>query len=482
MKKLFITSFVLIAFYSLINNCEAQWLSDVRLTNGAANSVKAFNDGCSIAASGNFLHVVWYDYRDESNPEIYYKRSMDGGVTWGADTRLTNDPSGSANPSVSVSGSVVHVVWYDARTGNNKIFYKRSADNGSSWGQDMQLSNGNLTESAYPSISVSGSSVHIVWQDNRDGNWEIYYKHSSDGGISWGTDTRLTNNSSNSLYPSVSVSGLAVNVIWQDDRDGNEEIYYKRSTDGGNSWDSDTRLTVDAAESHYPSVYTAGSVVHVVWQDIRIGGWEIYYKHSNDGGITWGADTRLTFDPSNSFWPSVAAAGNMVHVVWSDVRDGNWEIYYKVSLNGGITWGTDTRLTNNISNSYYPSISISGQALNIVWQDDRDGNFAIYYKHNNPLGIISSNSVIPENFSLSQNYPNPFNPSTNINIAVPKSGIVKLTIYDASGKQVELLVNQQLDAGTYKVDWNASNYPSGVYFYKMASGDFASVKKMILVK
>jgi hypothetical protein len=74
--------------------------------------------------AGNNLHVAWYDYRD-GNEEIYYKRSIDGGDTWGADTRLTNAAGGSYNPSVAVYGNNVHVAWQDDRDGNYEIYYKK---------------------------------------------------------------------------------------------------------------------------------------------------------------------------------------------------------------------------------------------------------------------------------------------------------------------------------------------------------------------
>ncbi len=187
--------------------------------------------------------------------EIYYKRSTDGGLSWGTDTRLTNNSTGSYMPSVSASGSTVHVVWFDERDGNIEIYYKRSTDGGLSWGTDIRLTY-NSAVSFYPSVSVLGSTVHVVWFDSRDGNYEIYYKRSTDGGLSWGTDIRLTNNSAGSYVPSFSVSGSAVHVVWYDDRDGNNEIYYKCSTDGGLSWGTDIRLTNNTAASCEPFFFS----------------------------------------------------------------------------------------------------------------------------------------------------------------------------------------------------------------------------------
>ena len=92
------------------------------------------------------------------------------------------------------------------------------------------------------------------------------------------------------------------------------------------------------------------------------------------------------------------------------------------------------------------------------------------------------NNSDPINFYLHQNYPNPFNPTTNIKFDLPKTGFVKLTIYDALGREVATLVNSEMKAGSYNADWPASPYASGIYFYKLEAGDFVQTKKMVLVK
>src|SRR6185295_5049652 len=159
-------------------------------------------------------------------------------------------------------------------------------------------------------------------------------KHSTNGGLNWSADLRLTNNPSESFSPNTWASGSVVHVVWYDTRDGNAEIYYKRSPDGGLSWGPDTRLTNNAAGSYHTSVAASCSDVNVVWYDERDGNREIYYKHSTDTGLSWGADTRLTNNSSESSHPSVAVSGQVVHVVWEDIRDGNWELYYKRNPSG----------------------------------------------------------------------------------------------------------------------------------------------------
>lgn len=99
-----------------------------------------------------------------------------------------------------------------------------------------------------------------------------------------------------------------------------------------------------------------------------------------------------------------------------------------------------------------------------------------------PNGIDPVSAELPSRYSLSQNYPNPFNPVTKINFALPVSGNVTLKIYDVLGREVAVLVNENVKAGIYSVDWNAAGIPSGVYFYKLESGEFSEVKKMMVIK
>jgi hypothetical protein len=482
----------LVILFSLSDcNLFAQWQTDVRLTNFDNSSYTSYNNAWNVASSGNIVHAVWYDSRVSSiNYEIYYKRSTDAGLSWGADIRLTNNAGDSHLPSVSVSGSVVHVAWQDKRDGNFEIYYKRSTDAGLSWEADTRLTNA-IYDSWHPSVSVSGSDVHIAWQDRREVNDEIYYIRSTDGGVSWGSDTRLTDNSAISAIPSVTVSGQNVHVVWDDIRDGNAEIYYKRSTDGGVSWGSDIRLTNNSASSTNASVTVSGSIVHVTWQDRRFE-WDIFYKRSTDGGVSWEADSRLTNNSADSWYPSVSVSGSVVHIVWQDRRDGNDEIYYKRSTDDGVSWETDIRLTVFVSGAgaWNPSVSVSGSVIHVVWNDYRIGS-EIWYKRNptgNPVGIVSLNSEVPEKFSLSQNYPNPFNPVTKLEFGIPASrgesklGYVSLKIYDVRGREVSELVSEQLSPGLYEVEFNGSNYTSGVYFYKLISGKFIETKKMILAK
>jgi hypothetical protein len=435
------------------------------------------------------VHAVWFDNRD-GNYEIYYKRSSDQGITWGADTRLTNSAQESRYPSISAEGQFVHLVWRDARDGNPEIYYKQSNDFGITWGADMRLTN-EIGNSLLPSMAVSDPFVHIVWYDDISGNFEIYYKRSTDNGITWEQAVRLTNDPFYSIQPSITASGSDVHVVWHDNRAGESEIYYKRSTDGGITWEDDVRLTNGSGESRYACISESATALHLVWSDEHPGRWKVYYKRSTDRGESWSEDTLLNNVYGLSEFSSIASSGLLVHVIWFDSRNGNWEIYYKRSFDEGITWQDDTRLTNSPGVSWFPSIAASGNVVHAIWSDLRDMNYEIYYKRDstgNFVGVIQTNTAeTPRVYNLYQNYPNPFNPSTKIRFDViagnnGHSSAIRLIIYDVMGREIETLINGTMNPGTYEIQWNASKYSSGVYFYELSAGDYSSIKKLVLLK
>jgi transglutaminase-like putative cysteine protease len=108
-------------------------------------------------------------------------------------------------------------------------------------------------------------------------------------------------------------------------------------------------------------------------------------------------------------------------------------------------------------------------------QIDNDGTFKYSYS-------VEVSIEAPKTFSLEQNYPNPFNPSTTIQYQLPTSQFVTLKIYDMLGKEVVTLLSEQKDTGNYFEIWDASKYPSGIYFCRLQAGNFSAMKKFVLLK
>jgi len=429
-------------FLSSPSALHSQWEPDVRLTFDNSSSYTSISNArCISAVDGGLLHVIWWEARD-GNYEIYYKRSTDAGQSWSPDARLTYALYDSDWPSVGAWGSWVHVVWQDCRDGDKAIYYKRSSDAGIGWGSDRRLSD--VPDSAWnPSVSVAGLLVHVVWESSRSGDDEIYYKRSSDAGLTWSPDLRLTVDTCDAGFPSVFAADTLVHVVWWNQiGPTNSEIFYKRSTDAGLSWSADQRLTADSGFSITACVAASGPLVHVVWRDSRDGNEEIYYKRSTDYGVSWGPDVRLTFDSNFSWNPSLAVSGPLVHLAWHDY--GAWRIRYKRSTDRGLSWEPDTQLTI-AGHSRYPSVSACEGAVHAVWFDSRDGNSEIYYKRN-PTG----NSGVEENVVLSpvsrlqlSISPNPFTSFTT----VPGHSSERFTLYDISGRRVGVYRGDRIGEG-----------------------------------
>lgn len=305
--------------------------------------------------------------------------------------------------------------------------------------------------------------------------------------MNWDQEINISGNNFTACYsPSVSASGPFVHVVWQDWGDG-MELYYTRSLNKGASWEDVIRLTADTGYSDLPCVISSGSYVHVVWSENRNDPYsiEIYYKRSTDAGATWEPDYLLADTYYNAIAPSVTCNGPNVHLVWNEVLASISELYHKFSTDHGVNWGIDNRLTKPLLDAGPPSIAISGEKLHVVWSDKSAGNTEIYYLHNpngNAIGIQNIGTEVPGEYSLFQNYPNPFNPATKIKFGIPDPGFVTLKLFDILGQETAILLSKHLLPGTYEISWDGSNFAGGIYFYRMQAGEFTTTKKMILLK
>lgn len=160
------------------------------------------------------------------------------------------------------------------------------------------------------------------------------------------------------------------------------------------------------------------------------------------------------------------------------------------TTNGGLSWAADPYFNGLTTRDIISVTGVDSLTANSITRNNSgstdiagsDSTFFTAVSSEPFIGIEPISNFIAEVFSLRQNYPNPFNPATNIQITIPKLSYATLTIFDASGKEVEVLVNGELKAGAYQINWNASGNPSGIYFYRLVTADFTETKKMVLVK
>lgn len=195
-------------------------------------------------------------------------------------------------------------------------------------------------------------------------------------------------------------------------------------------------------------------VYDVVTPDSGMNGFntrDIYYQFSNDEGTSWSEPIRVTETPMiDEGFPSASSwnPANELHIVYmKDPGDG------PTSFNGS-------------SPTAPPSL-----------------NQQIYRKITEANVSVGNNSELVKDFQLYQNFPNPFNPVTTIKFSIPVSSNVTLKVFDATGREVRSLINNEVvNAGTNEVSFNATNLPSGIYFYTIQANDFIESKKMILIK
>jgi hypothetical protein len=303
------------------------------------------------------IYITWYDNRDGAY-DIYFTRSTNGYNFLVDEVRLDTDVAGgaySAHPQLVIdTAGGVYVAWEDSRDGGNDVYFNRSLDSGDAWlAEDIRLDGGDPggeSDAFAVALTVDRDAqqpaVHVAWHDDRNGGKDIFYNRSADSGATWQTEaTRMDTDvegGNDSFYPSVYASNGRVMVAWHDDRDVGFDILMRRSQDGGAIFDDEIRMDTDvtgSAHSLGPKLVGVGPNVAGVWTDYRqpvdvaVGHPDIYYRVTNDGGLSWSeSDGRVDDDPQAtaiSDEPQVAMAGPSVYVLWVDYRSGNADLWFR---------------------------------------------------------------------------------------------------------------------------------------------------------
>jgi sugar lactone lactonase YvrE len=190
-------------------------------------------------------------------------------------------------------------------------------------------------------------------------------------------------------------------------------------------------------------------------------------------GVNW-----TVYDTSNSGLPN-----DWVNAIAIDNSGNKWIGTYGGGL---VKFDGENWTVYNTSNSGLPSNFVWAIVIDNAgnkWIGTYDGGLAVYSEGGVILDVKGENRVeIPTKFALYQNYPNPLNPATKIKYTVPEESFVKISIHDVLGKEIATLVNERKLAGSYELEFNASNLTSGVYFYTMKAGNFIETRKMVLIK
>jgi hypothetical protein len=268
------------------------------------------------------------------------------------------------------------------------------------------------------------------------------------------------------------IPGISVSRIYMFNKDIGFSLGTNmwKTTNGGVNWFTITGET-------YSSIQLVDSLT----------GWKAYagIKKTTDGGLNWISQQLPNL--SHSWWASYNFAFNR-DTVWLGGDSPYPYIHnplYKTT-NGGLNWGYQIPDSNNIDTLIYRYIQFIDR--NIGWAYDGYWNSGIHTKKGGNdttfyTNIKEQTTNIAEKYKLFQNYPNPFNPSTNIKYQITNSKYIAIIIYDINGKEIMTLINKKQNAGTYEIEFTASNLTSGVYFYTLfVDGNRVDTKKAILIK
>ena len=463
--------------------------------------------------------LAFTDTRASSSINPYaYRISPTGQFLWGANGIALTDSINvyQANPKVIVTSDGNFVIPWQY---NNKIGMVKLNKAGTKlWGSTPLMVIGNTSTNEkfnYPiGVKSDNGSIILYWIGYTGSfispaNFRTYtQKYSSSGAILWGNpqDTIWSLGSAQGTYqPTIYSDGNNGAIyVWQSYVNGPTNCYVQRKNsagqiqfpvNGSSVGVVNTMLRFAPSATYIPSTQET----FVFWQQKNslqslIG---LYgQKFNATGDKQWG-DTGNAFKPLD---------GNSFAYMTSFSRDTSVMTYYtelitsgatglirafKINRNGGLLWGGSILTPGSATSTKSRlSVGINSNKMSILaFSDGRNDANGLYAQNinydgtfGNPTGLINIGNTAPEKFSLQQNYPNPFNPFTSIKYQISNSSFITLKIYDILGNEIETLVNERQMPGAYEVGWNADNYSTGVYFYKLTSGSFTDTKKMLLIK
>jgi hypothetical protein len=467
----------------------------------------------------NIVVAAWRDFRLGYDPNpvrrIGYSYSTNGGQTWSvsqllpdpnpnhvsqSDPVLTSDAQGNfylsstSRKQNNFPQNRDQIVYKSTNGGQTFVFYSIGIAGTGGGGEDKEwmFCDPVPTNPTYNNLFMTSTNTN---------NGAIRFAKSTNGGLNWSAPISFTTNGTGSNL--CSGTGGQIYIVW--DASG---IRFDRSTDGGATFGTDFQLSNVSSTSGFPFIccdysnHASRGNIYVVWDDLRGGNADVYFQRSTNAGANWLTTPIRVNDVTtlNQYWPAIQCDTNgYLYVIYFDNRLGvgqfNSWIAYSTDL--GNTW-----VNNRLSDVSFPAIPVGGPGGDArygdyigidafagkvipVWTDDRAGtpNQEVYTANLTGLiGIHAVSNEVPESFKLYQNYPNPFNPVTKIRFDINKLSFVKITVYDALGKEAAVPVNEDLAAGKYEFVFDPAGLASGVYYYRIEADKFASVKKMVLLK
>jgi hypothetical protein len=291
----------------------------------------------------------------------------------------SNDLSKGRPATVRDSSGNVWVAWHAGPTGSRDIYIGKLTAEAENFSSSIRLTTDALDQ-CNAAIAIDNSDkLYVAWQDNRRENWDIYTSTSIDG-INWSAETRVVDSNDNEINPVIAVDGALPNkayIVWQDDRESNQDIYTAVSSNGFVT-KTISQITSDVTDQVEPAVAVdSDNTVYVVWTDVRGGSSDIYGAASNN---LW-TNVPIVNKANNQSSPAIAveSAGSILHLLWVDDTPGNKDIYYASSngLPGAPLTGNSVIDDDSGADQLSPAVittGTTGDDLKVFacWQDERN--------------------------------------------------------------------------------------------------------------
>ena len=369
-----------------------------------------------------------------------------------------------------------------------KGLFLRTTDGGQTWN-----TYGNLPVNVYYLHGmkfINNLTGFVACSFNYSGGIDDGILRTTTGGLSWSV---ILNMDSVSLDDVFTTDGNNIYVCGQARSSSAFDLYgiIVQTTDGGMNWTRQNFINVayfkDIFFVNVSTGFSAGgSQGDLVMNDTIPHG--VIYKTTNSGS-NW---FRLPVQIDSTFYYAINLTGSTGIAVGGKFSISDTKIFISRTTNYGISWSHYLGSDDNFL------VSLSMPDLNIWFVCGGIGDKLIYKTTTGgAIGIKTISNQVPDEFALYQNYPNPFNPVTKIKFALPalplrQAGLppspqgeglgVRVIIYDILGREITTLVNEQLQPGTYEVEFDGTNYSSGVYFYTLITEYFNQTKRMMLIK
>lgn len=333
----------------------------------------------TITSQDNNIYVTWQG-SFTSNPVVYFTKSKDSGNTFEKPIIISDKSKNSAFPQVASNTNHVYVTWIEkSENDTTNVIFSKSDDMGDSFGKTISITSSKETV-GIPKIASDGNAVYLLWEDNSKGSYEILLAKSTDSGSTFASPVNVSNTSGSSGAPQMAIANNKIYVVWMDDTNKNYEIYFSKSDDGGTSFAQPVNVSNTSGDSGYAQLATYGSNVYIVWTEtISDTNYDILFTKSGNDGKTFEKPINISSDTGASGWPQIIVENGGIYISWVDSSPGKFDVYVTKSPDGGTTFVKPVDISNTKGESYLNKMGITPNAAYMVWQEENNKSHDIIF-------------------------------------------------------------------------------------------------------